>query len=288
MNKERIARQCICCSSIDLKKAPAVLMPFVAKRVFDHDPVRITPEWGMNDLQEGMAYSVCNTIQCTDCDALFLDIRFTDEEMAALYKNYRDEEYNRLRIYFEPGYAQRIDSYAGRSAYIRQVEDLLRPVLPASPSILDWGGNTGVNTPLLGEAGLVHVYDISQVPTIDGAQAVDLATVQKNGYDLIVCSQVLEHVSYPAEIVSDIVSVMREDTLFYLELPYEKLMRERTSLTDLYKDKRHWHEHINFFSEKSILALLQRAGLQLVEMRAIDVVLGSVSSCARAVLCRRA
>ncbi len=100
-----IASRCICCDGDRLHKSPAILMPFVAKRVFDWEPVEITSDWGMKTLRVGMAYPLCNSLQCRDCGALFLDIRFSDAEMARLYSGYRDAEYTALRERFEPGYA---------------------------------------------------------------------------------------------------------------------------------------------------------------------------------------
>lgn len=288
MSRERIARQCICCGGADLKKSPAVLMPFVAKRVFDHEPVLITPEWGLRDLQPGIAYSVCKSLQCARCGVLFLDIRFSDEEMASLYAGYRDEEYTRLREFYEPGYRKISEFYYDRSNYISTIEEFLSPRVPVAPALLDWGGDNGVNTPLKETARTVHIYDISNKPAIAGVQAVDLATIRCTKYDLIVCSQVLEHVPYPKDILGEIVSVMNRDTLLYLEVPYEELMRTHAGSRDIYSAKHHWHEHINFFSEESLLALLEQAGLQVVEMQFIEISLEWRDSCVTSVLCRRA
>ena len=263
-------------------------MPFVAKRVFDHEPVAITPAWGMRDLKLGMAYSLCNSIQCSNCGVLFLDMRFSDTEMASLYRGYRDEEYTRLREHFEPGYREINEYYSGRAPYITKIEDLLRPFVPPAPALLDWGGDTGINTPLIAEASLVHIYDISNKPTVEGAQAIDLATARRHRYDLITCSQVLEHVPYPDDIIREVVSVMSVDTLFYVEVPYEQLMQGQSGSKNLYLAKRHWHEHINFFSEESLLALVKRSGLKMVDLRAINISLGWRDACVIGVLCRLA
>jgi hypothetical protein len=50
----------------------------------------------------------------------------------------------------------------------------------------------------------------------------------------------------------------------YLELPYEKIMEATTSLIDKLSSKRHWHEHINFFSEKAIKSMLSEAGFSVI------------------------
>jgi hypothetical protein len=282
----QIATRCICCGSQELYKSPAILMPFVAHRVFGYAPVEITAAWGLRDIRAGNAYMICHSMQCARCDTLFLDMRFNDAEMAALYANYRDEAYTRLRIQYEPGYNKVGSDYVQRADYIAMIEDFLRPKFPSAPRILDWGGDTGINTPLLTEASLVHVYDISGKPTVEGATAVDLATVSKTNYNLITCIQVLEHVSDPAGFVKEIVTNMDAGTLLYLEVPYEALMREHRGSGQAHLYKRHWHEHINFFSEGSMRTLAQQAGLEIVELRTVEFSLGERQVCVLFVLCR--
>jgi hypothetical protein len=101
-----IAAACPCCTGTELHRSPAVLMPLVANRAFGWTPVEITPAWGFRHLKTGMAYALCNTMQCQACGLLFLDIRFDDEEMGRLYWNFRSEDYARQRDAFEPGYAE--------------------------------------------------------------------------------------------------------------------------------------------------------------------------------------
>ena len=100
---------------------------------------------------------------------LFLDMRFDDEEMAALYADYRGEAYTRERDRFEPGYAARNAIMLEGSAYIGQIEAILEPYLGAKPRVLDWGGDTGVNTPFRSRAMQHDVYDISNRPMVEGA-----------------------------------------------------------------------------------------------------------------------
>jgi hypothetical protein len=282
----QIATQCICCGSQELNKSPAILMPFVAHRVFGYAPVEITADWGLRDIRTGHAYMLCHSVQCARCETLFLDMRFDDAEMSALYANYRDEAYTRLRIQYEPGYNKVGGDYVQRADYIAMIEEFLRPKFSSAPRILDWGGDTGINTPLLAEASLVHVYDISGKPTVGGAAAVDLATLRNTKYDLITCIQVLEHVTDPAGFVKEMVANMDAGTLLYLEVPYEALMREHRGSTQAHQHKRHWHEHINFFSEGSMRTLAQQAGLEIVELRPVEFSLGERQVCVLSVLCR--
>jgi hypothetical protein len=287
MPNERIARQCICCASTELDRSPAVLMPFVAKRVFGHEPVQITEEWGLRDLQPGMAYTLCTSLQCQCCGLLFLDYRFSDDEMTRLYQGYRDERYNRERQHYEPGYAAASQHYGGRAAYIADVERWLESRVPSNPAVLDWGGDSGINTPLLGRSRFTHVYDISSVAPIAGVQAVDLDAIKHYRYDLITCSQVLEHVAYPHHILAGIAESLGDETLLYLEVPREALIRDNPGSKRLAALKRHWHEHINFFTEQSLRELVQRAGLQVQEVMYLDVDLGWRTGTVCGLLARR-
>jgi len=272
-----IADACICCASTELASSPAVLMPFVAKRVLGHDPLEITTHWGLRDLRQGMAYSLCHSLQCQFCGTLFLDYRFTSEQMASLYDGYRDDAYTQQRDYYEPGYARIVArDYLQRHSYLDQVEAWLATQVPGNPSVLDWGGGDGRNTPFLGR-GRVHVHDISGVEVVDGAETIDPQQLGTRNFDLVVCSQVLEHVPAPMELLTDILPAMSPRTLLYLEVPHEQLIREHPGSLDLAKLKRHWHEHVNFFTEPGLHRLLDRSGLQLIDVHFMDIEVGGRS-----------
>ena len=283
-----IARHCICCGGARLERSPAVLMPFVAKRVFGHEPVEITAAWGLRDLQPGMAYSLCNSLQCQDCGALFLDFRFGDDELAALYRNYRDAEYNEQRIRFEPGFAGVIAHYRRRAAYLAEVEAWLAPRLPKQPAVLDWGGDTGINSPFLGRTRLLHVHDISGVDTVPGAQRVSAEQVQQQAYDLVVCSEVLEHVPHPLDMVRCLLPALRPQSLLYVEVPHEALVRQHPGSLQLAPLKRHWHEHVNFFTETAISRLLERGGFQVLDSLHLPVDMGWTQGEVLGILAKRA
>lgn len=266
-----LAEECVCCGSRDLATSPAVLMPFVAKRVLGHDPLEINESWGLRDLRQGTAYTLCNSMQCRECGTLFLDYRFTDEQIAALYAGYRDAAYTQQRDRYEPGYAAEMaQDYAHRHAYIAGVEAWLASHLQACPRVLDWGGGDGANTPFLGK-GTIHVHDISGVPVVAGAEQVGVDRAAQCDYDLVTCCQVLEHAPSPLDLIGEIASRLSQRTLLYIEVPQEQLMREHPGNMDLAKLKRHWHEHVNFFTETGLRRLLDRAGLQLVDVHCLPI-----------------
>lgn len=270
-NSERIASRCICCQGQNLIKSPAVLMPFVAKRVFDWDAVEITEDWGMRTLKTGMAYPLCNSVQCVSCRAVFLDIRFSDEEMGRLYSGYRNEHYTAMRDSFEPGYAERNALFFERAPYIPSVEAFLEPHLPDAPlHILDWGGDSGVNTPFRSRAASVGVYDISGLTMIEGVQTVDLDHVAPKDFNLVICSNVLEHVPAPAALLDDIAARMSPEAVLYLEVPHEVFMIENLEVENLAQRKKHWHEHVNFFSETALRTLVHKSHLEIMAMEPVE------------------
>jgi len=285
-HNERIASSCVCCGSRALKKSPAVLMPFVAHRAFGWEPVEITDDWGLKTIKNGMAYSICNSVQCGNCGHLFLDIRFNESEMKSLYDAYREKEYTELREKYEPGYQERNDRLNSGINYIPDIEQFLSPHLKFPISILDWGGDTGRNTPFKTSNKLLHIYDISNKPVvINGAVKISKVTASTR-YDLIICSNVCEHIPYPIDIISDIKKSMGIDTVLYIEVPLEDIVRTNDAKTALHQQKKHWHEHINFFTDKSIKALLAQCGLSIIDLKVLEATAGGNSSYLYQVACK--
>jgi SAM-dependent methyltransferase len=263
LRRYRIADECVCCGSRKLQAAPAILMPFVAHRAFGWAPVLIDDSWGLHTIQNGMAYTVCRSLQCGSCGLLFSDIRFSTDELERLYSNYRGIDYTVLRETYEPGYAQRNEAFGHQIEYGDILENFLGPLLPSVPlSILDWGGDSGKNTPFRHRAKVHDIYDISNCPVIPGAYAVSRAEAMSKHYDLVVCSNVLEHVPYPSDLLLDIKHVMRPESLLYIEVPFEDVIRQRGY--EAVTHKKHWHEHVNFFSPDSLRTLLSNSGLKTV------------------------
>lgn len=208
----KLAKSCICCQSQAVRTSPAILSPFVAKRIFGWSPVEITPEWGFRDIPNGMTQTICATVACEGCGAIFLDMRFDHEELGALYSDYRGPEYTSLREHFEPGYAQHNKTLLEKPTYIPFVEQLLSRYVNLNPIVLDWGGDVGLNTPFAAVASRHDVYDISGKETIGRARCVDYASISKD-YDLIVCCQVLEHVADPVSLVREMTEFMSPTTI---------------------------------------------------------------------------
>ena len=283
----KISKHCVACGSKEIRRSPAILMPFMAARIFGWEPADVTEAWGMRDLKPGTAYSVCSSMMCDDCGMLFLDMRFDGEEMGALYDDYRGEAYSRLRDRFEPGYAARNAILLDGSPYLRTVEAFLASHVPVRPRVLDWGGDSGVNTPFRETAALHHIYDISGRPVIDGAEIVALADIRGDDYDLIVFANVLEHVANPREAMAEIAAAMTPSTTLYVEVPHEDVVRLIEAPADRLERKKHWHEHINFFTTQALDALFADVGLRTVERISHQVSAGGKDSHVFSIVARK-
>jgi hypothetical protein len=269
--RERVAEFCPFCLSDDCARSPAVLMPFVAHRALGWQPVEIDDSWGLRTLQQGHAYSICNSVECGDCGGLFLDIRFTDRELGRLYRDYRSSEYIDLRDHYEPGYADRDASLQSGNTYVALIEDFLRAHVPLPVRVLDWGGGTGKNTPFKAQSSTFHIHDISRAPPVSGASFVERSQIDPQAYDLIVCSNVIEHVPHPLDLLDEIAANMTDATVLYLETPTEAFMLQTEGDPHRLARKRHWHEHINFFTGTALERLCALAGLEVVQMRTLPI-----------------
>ena len=276
LKRERIAAQCVCCGSENLKSSPAVIMPFVAHRTFGWEPVFIDESWGLSTIKNGHSYSICKSLYCDVCGFLFLDIRFSESELSNLYPDYRGAEYNTLRESYEQGYTVRNDNLNAGIGYIQDIENFLLPHLSFPISILDWGGDTGKNTPFKNQNEALDIYDISGKDVLEGARIVSKNEAYSKKYKLIVCSNVLEHVPYPSDILFEITKAMDKETVLYIEVPLEDVVFNNKS--DLHLLKKHWHEHINFYSEKSLYHLVKNVGLEIKELKIMHETAGGNSS----------
>jgi SAM-dependent methyltransferase len=277
--KERIATRCVCCETSKLNSSPAILMPFVAHRALGWEPVEITPEWGLKTIQSGMAYSVCRSLECVECGHLFLDIRFDDYEMARLYGGYREEAYTELRERYEPGYKARNEELNAGAGYLHEVEVFLSRHVAMPTGILDWGGDTGKNTPFKSRASHLHIYDISEKEELlEGAMKLGRSEASKHEYGLVVCSNVLEHVPYPRDVVLEMKAMMKPGTVLYIEVPQETLVHGNPEGASLCTRKKHWHEHVNFFTESSLKALVEGCGLSLLDLEVLEAAIADCTS----------
>jgi SAM-dependent methyltransferase len=251
----KIANRCICCGDFDLESHPAILSPFIAERTMGWEPCTLTESSGLREVPLGIHYPVCQTKKCNVCGTIFSDIRFSSKEMINLYNGYQNFSYNNRRCYYEKEYKERVKKIEKSNSreYVEGIEKFIGKL--ESPRIFDWGGDTGANTPFRESAAYVHIYDLSNNAPAPKCELVHKITLAAYHYDLIVCSNVLEHVSKPKKIIESIAPCVDPDTLFYIEVPFENIPFEKKNL---------WHEHINMFTKEGLEIMVERIGLTII------------------------
>lgn len=256
-----ILSKCICCFSKNLRSCPAVLMPFISDRIFNWKPTLIEKNWNLKTIKKGMVYSLVNTLGCNNCGVMFLDIRFNKTQMSKLYDGYRNKEYIDLRNKYEPGYRKKNKLIKKQVIYFRDKEKFLKKNISEKKiknfKILDYGGNDGLNTPFK-KYKKVSIFELNK--------KINSYNKKKENFDLIVCTHVLEHEPHPTKLINKIKkNFMKKSSYLYLEIPIEKIVYDSHPKKPNILKKKHWHEHINFFTEESLVAMFKKTRLMVID-----------------------
>lgn len=245
----------------------------------------------------------CNLRQCVTCGFRYFDLRYEDAELGRLYDDYRGSNYQQTRQQYERGYTDELNQRLGADAPQRNADlaaFLDRHGLKAiSAAVIDYGGDTGEFIPS-NFIGPRYVYDISGKPTVEGVERIDdRATLAALDPEFVLLAHVLEHVPHPLDLLKVVGGFMSAGATLYVEVPLERpriawLRRGRFYEAWLKVVARHgflrrcveaydglgrlWfnaalplgvtplHEHINFFDDGSLRALLSRARFQVVAL----------------------
>ena len=273
---------CPCCASTRLRKWPAVVSPFIARYACGTEP---------------QASSLC---ECLGCTFRFFDSRLTDSEIATLYAGYRGPAYFDARHRYEFWYSAAVNAGIGNGpAEIESRKQHLGSLLSGRSesitSVLDYGGDRGQFIPdCLGTER--YVYEISDAAPVSGVSRLE--SVEGKKFDFVILAHVLEHCSEPLDFIEGLKPLANDKTIYYFEVPFERpslRFAPRGSLQRIYRDAllrsgplltavdfystvcrvkldcnlplglQKCSEHLNFFNEKSLHALLERGGYELFE-----------------------
>ena len=252
---------CPICDGNKLDVYQSLVMPFVSDRTGIWKPFLIEKKY-FKELKEGLSYLSTYTCECTKCGHLFAKHRFTDAEMTKLYDKYRGEEYNNLRKRYEINYSLKDEYFKKKINNIDRINNnILRLNNHSEINLLDWGGGDGINTPGINFSSNVTIFDISSEIRFKKLKGNILKK-----YNTITALHVLEHVNYPKDTISEMIKYADKNTLFYIEVPYEKEVEEISEIKKL-----HWHEHINCFTINSLEHLLINVNINPITIEIKDL-----------------
>jgi 2-polyprenyl-3-methyl-5-hydroxy-6-metoxy-1,4-benzoquinol methylase len=266
---------CLACGNYDLETKSAVISNFLLERIWNNSINNET--------------SICH---CKKCGFAFYALRPSENEMGKLYENYRDTVYQKQRQKHDSWYTKEINNLFDDQIVYKSRQEIANKFLIKHidatdiKSVLDYGGSTGIHIPQIFTNAKKYVFDISGVKTVDGVQYLNnLDDANKQQYDFVMCTAVLEHVSKPNQILRQLKEMVSENGYLYIGVPFDSpFYRHKTSKPQFLFNKyfsfkvildrflRDWkhpfvmHEHINYFTENSLKEMLEKCGLTVLEI----------------------
>jgi hypothetical protein len=260
---------CVICNGPIRNLKRALVAPFVAERTWNRKPFCV------------------DLVGCDSCGFMFYNPRLDDDDLRPLYRAYRSVEYQQMRFATEPWYTESFnDDLASPKSYeIRR--GLLAAILKKNLNgrkinrVLDYGGDRGDLVTGLIDGAEAYSYDISGTKAAPGVTATfDPASCKA---DLIINSNVLEHVGFPRVTVTEILQAAPKGGLVFLEVPIEfpfgfyrlmrrvaqigvvAVMRPKTARYILRPATLYMmHQHINYYTEHSLTVLTKACGGRVI------------------------
>ena len=230
--------------------------------------------------------------ECAECGFMFFNPRLEPLEEISLYTGYRSPGYQKMRRAFEPWYTEKFNAGLSSpqawqhrkkllSSLFRDKMDLGERTFGA---VLDFGGDRGDLIADLVPASRRFVYEISGIDQVAGVEPLrSVEECKQHRFDLIVTSNVLEHVGSPRDVIAQIASLANSNTLVFNEVPYESVTDLRTRLKRIAqvgvlaatRPTLAWqglgpgmlnlmHEHVNYFSPRSLDRLMEVSGFSIL------------------------
>ena len=256
-----------------------LVSPFLAQRIWARPPFHV------------------HLMKCETCDLMFFNPRLEPQEEARHYSAYRDPEYQAMRQSFEPWYTPRFNANITNPEFLQlrksKVAEILTPHLANghAPTILDFGGAHGELVQGLIAGARPYVYEVSGVEPFNGVGVcADLTACRSHAFDLIISSNVLEHVGDPQALVQEMRQVAEPGTMLWVEVPFESpigprlmmrrfvqeailcLSRPKVALSQARPGMLYlMHEHVNFFNLRALEYLLTSTGWNFIASGKYDV-----------------
>ena len=237
---------------------------------------------------------------CVQCETSWFNRSYTEEVLDSLYKTYRGDKYFKVRNSWEPTYTRKLNSglnngqewLEGRRTQILRSLDDAGAETSKMKSVLDFGGGHGGVMPKFSQRYLLEANE-----TATPEAGIELIRAwqdaKKLSLDLVMCCGVLEHLNDPTSLIETILELDARIYLFEVPTGIPEKRRGLASsflfLKILASNRSFWRavqiierrsgrtwrhyfplrcsEHLQFFSKRGLIQLLEKCGLEVIGIR---------------------
>jgi SAM-dependent methyltransferase len=204
-------------------------------------------------------------VYCISCSTSQLDFTIRKEEMF-IDHTYLSGTTVTLEKHFEA---------IAKSVHTRFLDQI------KSPRVLDIGSNDGtqlvqyknLGCEVLGVESASFVSDVANkngIKTLNAFFNLELAESLDNKFDVINASGVFFHLEELHSVCEGIKLVLDQEGVFVVQFIYMKLMQDNTAFDQIY------HEHLLYYTLKTIRTLLDRHGLEMFDAEISEIHGGTV------------
>lgn len=197
--------------------------------------------------------------RCLECRLNFFSHRYSEDELTALYSDYRSDRFFRLRQSWEPWYNASVnEAFSDRRSNDNQIEDRrdytrqrLRDagiVLEDLEGCLDFGGDHGQFIPqeINGKLFVVEKGSSNKSST-EGIAFVESLEEVPTDVDLVLNCYVLEHLPRIKDLLPDMRMKLRPGGFVHFEVPLDKFAVSRVHRSSVYR------QYLQFLTRHKLL-----------------------------------
>jgi len=256
----------------------------------------------ISELTDSPGMSPVTLQHCDACQLSFFSHRYSETELAAIYGGYRGSDYLRVRKRWEPWYGSAVNSanQAGSTEVDSRrafMDGLIAQATDGKFHVaVDFGGDEGQFFPDSAVDRKI-VIDVSSKPVLEGVELYDDLKSIGASPDLVMICHVLEHLNDPVALLREVHQVIDAQGVLYVEVPMDMPRLHDWHARDAYQKylarvgRMRWplvasdfvsgvsrqvgfriprlgvvkqSEHINYFTDQSLNALLTKAGFDVI------------------------
>ncbi|MBS4760584.1 MAG: class I SAM-dependent methyltransferase [Clostridium sp.] len=247
--------RCIFCSHTGMREFCANIAPFLSYLMFDNKEKKT------------------KLLYCPHCSVSYFKLRPNEEQVAKYYKDRTTDNFIKLRQKFEPFIMEVLDKHPSYDLRLNQIKKCLEPIgriFNDSDDLLDYGGNALFLRDLYPNANKFSL-DKTHNEAQNDVNVINSLSEVKEKFSFIMSTQVFEHLSYPADVLSTLHSSLKKDGFLYISVPDESGFNNDNSFFNriLGKTNLVMHEHINIYNPKSLKMLFEKCGFEVIKCKSV-------------------